>query len=165
MHIISRKHWGARDPRSNRSSQSPQGVRELFLHWPGEGVESYASVNTPQEEEAAMRKYQDFHMDGRGWADFAYSFAVFPSGRVYRGRGMGNVPAAQDGHNTNTVAVCVVLGTKDKLTPVIKAAVEELRDHCREVAGHGLRVRGHGEVTSTECPGPTLRAWLAKLNS
>lgn len=163
MHIHSRKSWSARSPRAGREHQDPHAVREFFVHWPGEGVASYANLSQAQEE-AIMRKFQNFHMDGRGWNDFAYSFAVFPSGRIYRGRGMTIVPASQLNHNTGTVSACCVLGEKDRVPQAMEQSLRELIKWTNRRAGRKLTVRPHRAVTSTDCPGPALAALTLRLN-
>lgn len=164
MFIHSRRSWGARAPRAGRATQQATSVREFFVHWPGEGVESYSNIDTPAEEEAVMRKFQNFHMDGRGWADFAYGFAIFPSGRIYRGRGMEVVPASQLNHNTGTTSVVCVLGSKDRVPPAMEASLRELIRWADGRAHRKLTVRPHRAVTATDCPGPKLAALVLRLN-
>lgn len=164
MHIHSRKSWGARSPRPGRGSQNPRNVREFFVHWPGEGVGSYADIRTPAQEAAIMRGFQNFHMDGRGWNDFAYSFAIFPSGRVYRGRGMTIVPASQLNHNTNTMSVCCVFGERETTVPKAMAdSLRELHRWAEHKAGHSLTARPHRAVTQTQCPGDHLAALANRI--
>lgn len=153
LNIRSRKSWGARKPRA-RDSQRPANVLELFLHWPG--ADEPFGVWTPAAEERWMRATQDFHMDERGWADFAYSFAVFPSGRIYRGRGINWVPAAQENHNTNTVAVCVLVGPGQPIPEEIRRSLRALRVYVEDRCGRSLTMRPHSAVVSTTCPGPAL---------
>jgi hypothetical protein len=156
MRIRSRKSWGAATPEP-RTRQSPSGVRELFVHWNGESPRSFRHIDTVAEEEALMRSTQKFHMGPeRGWSDFAYSFGMFPSGRVYRGRGLAYVPAAQAGHNTNTAAVIVFLGPDDKVTPEVEKAIEELYRHVDGKSAHKVKLRAHRDVTATSCPGEAL---------
>lgn len=159
MKIISRKAWGARRPRPRERQSS---WREMFLHWPGDG--KFAHIRSEAAERAQMRSWQDFHMDSRGWSDYAYAFAVFPSGRVYRGRGMDYVPAAQAGHNTGTVPVICVVGPGEPMTDAMKKSLRELKDHCDRRAKRDLVVRPHSAVTSTSCPGPVIRAFIDDLN-
>jgi hypothetical protein len=163
MRIIGRPTWRARSPRP-RQPQNPKTVREFFIHWPGNEPASWAHVDTRAEERATMRATQDFHMGPqRKWSDFAYSFAIFKSGRVYRGRGMTYVPASQLGHNTGTVSVCVFLGPNDPVPDAVVRSIKELRAFCEHRAGHPLDVRPHSSVTSTECPGPRLLAIANRL--
>lgn len=156
--IQTRKSWKARPARA-RTRQDVKEIREFFLHWPGNNRDKNL---TPAQERAKLREWQNLHMDepSRRWSDFAYSFAVFSSGRIYRGRGMNFVPASQLGHNTNTVSVVCVGPITDKM----KASLAYLKNHCDNRADRDLVVRGHGDVCATECPGPELRKFAKMLN-
>lgn len=162
MDVHSRKEWRARPPRP-RSRQSARNVREFFLHWNGSVPGSFAHVNTVAEESELMRQTQNFHMDTRGWSDFAYSYAIMPSGRLYMGRGIGYVPASQLGHNTNTVSCILFVGPDDKLTDTVKDAVKWLRRHIEKAAGHSVDVRAHRDVGGTECPGDVIARFAHSL--
>lgn len=162
--IRSRASWGARKPRP-RDTQTFDQIRELFIHWPGSEPGSWRHVNTEDEEKRTMREIQAFHMGPqRNWSDFAYSFAVFPSGRIYRGRGGPYVPAAQLGHNTGTVAVCVFLGPDDSVPENVVISLRWLKKYLEGKTGHTLKVRPHKSVTQTECPGPALTILARQLN-
>lgn len=110
-----------------------------------------------------MRGLQDFHMDGRGWSDIAYNYLVFNGSRprVFYGRGARVIPAAQLNHNTNTIAVCVVMRAGDKLTWQTKLQLRRVVWHLRrKVIKRNVPVRPHSAVTETSCPGDQLRAWI-----
>lgn len=162
MRINSRASWGARRPRA-RTIQDPRDVRELFLHYPASG-HALEHLDTDSEQDAYMRAIQAFHMDGRGWSDFAYSFAVFQDGEVYRGRGVHAVPAAQAGHNTNTFAVLCVLGNTEVPSSRMRESLVALKNYLDRRAGRDLLARPHSAVVSTSCPGPHLRAFIPALN-
>jgi len=163
--IRSRRSWGAARPRP-RSLQNPLNVAELFVHWNGSVPASFKHINTVAEEEALMRSTQAFHMGPqRGWSDFAYSFAIMPSGRIYRGRGMKWVPAAQANHNSNTNAVIVFLGPDDPVPAAVVDAIKSLHRHVNRRSLRNVRLRAHRDVTGTECPGPRLTALVRKLAS
>jgi hypothetical protein len=166
FHVIGRPRWRARRPSRDRMPQNPRAVTELFIHWPGDAPASWAHVNTPAEERAALRGIQAFHMGPeRRWADIAYSFMVFQSGRVYRGRGMHVVPAAQLGHNTGTVAVLCLVGPNDAPSQALLEGVQGTIHYCERRAGRKLTVRPHNAVTPTDCPGPRLQAWIPALEA
>ena len=113
-----------------------------------------------------MREIQDFHMGPqRGWSDFAYSFAIFPSGRIYRGRGGPYVPAAQANRNTNTIAVVVFLGPDDSIPVAVQDSLKWLHRHMSKKCGRTLTVRAHNAVTPTSCPGPALTLLAKRLNA
>jgi hypothetical protein len=122
-------------------------------------------MDTFEEQCAAMRAIQRFHMDTRGWDDIGYNYVAFqPYGnrkyaRIFEGRGWDDIPAAQEYHNTDTVA-CAVMGMFDGL--------HELKDNTRwaitllykwvdrQVGGTMRTLGGHRDVVATSCPGDDL---------
>lgn len=161
--IQTRKSWGARRPRS-RTPQSDSIIKELFLHYPADGHD-LSHIDIDQEQDSYMRGIQNFHMDVRGWSDFAYSFAVFQDGRVYRGRGRNYVPASQLGHNTGTVSCLCVVGNTEVPTHAMYLGLARLKDDLDKKVGRDLLVRPHSSVVATGCPGPNVRALVPRLNS
>lgn len=154
--INARSSWTSRKPRP-MTKQTVKQVKEFFLHWPGNNRNKNLTAN---QEKALLRSWLELHMDKNGWSFIGYSFAVFSSGRCYKLRDMQWVPAAQEGHNTNTVGVVCV----GPITSQMAATLIHLKDHCDRRAGRDLKVRGHGEVVATECPGPELRGFVPILN-
>lgn len=78
MTYYSRNEWGAR-PRRAAYDFGGSNVDGIALHWPGDGNRR----TTVAEVKAALRGWQDYHMDGRGWSDIAYQEAVDQDGNVY----------------------------------------------------------------------------------
>lgn len=161
MRIYSRKSWGAR-PARDKTYQDARSVREIFLHYsesPSPGV-SFSS------QAAAIRNIQAFHQGpSRAWSDVAYSYLVTnsPRSRVFAGRGARAVPAAQLNHNTNTIAVCVIMSADEKLRWQTKLQLRRLiwRLRRRVIKRH-VPVRPHSAVTETSCPGDDIRAFIKK---
>jgi hypothetical protein len=165
FHIIGRPRWRARRPSRNRMPQNPRAVSEFFVHWPGDKPASWVHIDTAAEERAALRGIQAYHMDTHGWADIGYSFMVFQSGRVYRGRGMHIIPAGQLDHNTGTVAVLCLVGPDDQPSQAMLDSLRELIHFCERKAGRKVTVRPHSAVTATDCPGPRMRSWVPVLEA
>lgn len=160
MKIVSRRAWGARKPRE-RTYQDPRSVRELFIHY----SESPGGQHTFETQKRAIQNIQAFHMDVREWSDVAYNYLVINASRprVFYGRGARVVPAAQAGHNTNTIAICVVMRENEKLAWQTKLQLRRLVWHLRRnVTRRSTPVRPHSAVTETSCPGDQLRAFIAK---
>jgi hypothetical protein len=160
VRIISRREWGARKPK-DRTYQDARSVRELFIHY----SESPGGQRSLQEQIKAVHGIQGFHMNVRGWSDIAYNYLVINSRRprVFYGRGARVVPAAQAGHNTNTIAVCVVMRADDKLTWQTKLQLRRLIWQLRtKTVRRNVPVRPHSAVTETSCPGDQLRAFIKK---
>jgi hypothetical protein len=157
--VFSRKAWRARRPRTLTADGHK---RELYIHHSAGTFGGPAqSIDTAAEQAATMRAIQKFHMDERGWSDIAYHYVVFqPYGtlklaRIFEGRPVSAVPAAQLGHNSGTVAVCVVDGGKgDRLKLSTKFQLIRL---ARSIAASkgvtGLGGHRDAPGQSTECPG------------
>lgn len=160
--IIQRNAWKASPP---KSPHVPMGG-------PASGTYVHHSVteaggNKPSDEQAHMRQLQQIAF-GRGFQDISYSFIVFPSGRVYEGRGWGVVGAHTEGSNSTSHAICFV-GNFETEEPT-KAALQTAADvHRRGLnKGHikqGGFVRGHRDApgASTACPGRNLYAKVGKI--
>ena len=160
MRIYKRAEWRARPARPMTPQQAP---REAFIHYTDDVQVSRWDTLAKQKDK--MRQIQSFHMDGRGWSDIAYHYVVFqPYGslrraRVFQGRVSGYVPAAQEGHNTGTIAICVVAGPGVKIKRNTRYAIEQvIRRHP------SLRtVGGHRDVVATSCPGDDLYAQIPTI--
>lgn len=163
--ISSRANWRAAARTGPVTYRKPSTITELFVHWPGTSGKLVPPNGwTATQERTIMRDLQRQHQDGNGWNDIGYSHVLFPNPnglpRVYTGRGAQYVPASQLGHNEGTISILVYMGSEDKLHASTKA---RLRSYVRWVDTYTrgtVRVRGHGEVVGTECPGPKLRRWV-----
>lgn len=161
MKIYSRSRWGARQAR-DRTYQDPRSVKEIFLHY----SESPGGQVSFGDAAQAVRNIQDFHMGPqRAWSDVAYSYLVTNSrrSRVFVGRGARVVPAAQAGHNTNTVAICVLMQSGDRLHWATKIQLRRLIWRLRrKTIRRNVPVLPHSFVTQTSCPGDEVRAFIRK---
>lgn len=154
--FVSRGQWGARAPRSRTKIGSP--VKGVALHWEGPGMGTFQHATCA----AKVRGIQNFHMDGRGWADIAYNFVVCPHGYVYEGRGIGVRSAAQGTNDGNAYyyAICGLWGSGDPFTNEGKLGYLEAMARCRR-AGAGAEVRPHRSFHATACPGDACTQWIA----
>lgn len=160
MRIRSRRSWGA--PRSSASIQRLGKHSTPCVHHTASfyGINARSSV---AQEEAVLRDIRAFHM-GKGWSDIAYSHLIFPSGRVYTGRGWHRIPAGAIGFNTGNWHPCIV-GNYESVSPT-KASVRSLRSLTRQFrrrTGSTKRAVGHYQVNPTSCPGKYLKPRVAKL--
>jgi len=165
MKIYSRKQWFSRKTNPD-GNQNPRAIKEIFIHW----TESNSNQKNFADQAQAMRGLQSYHMDGNGWSDLGYHFVVFqsPKGkpwikpRVFEGRKLNKIPAAQANHNTNTCAIAVVMNKDDRLKYSTKREIKKLVRYLETSAiGHACPVRPHKAVTSTDCPGPQLSKFVA----
>ena len=101
-------------------------------------------------------------MDGRGWSDIAYNAIVCPHGRVFEGRGVGNMFAANgfESVNDDWYAVCYLGGKGDPFTAEAKQGVIDAVLWLREKGDAGPKVNGHRDHKATACPGDVIYRWL-----
>lgn len=154
--FYTRADWHARSPKGPMASQGK--CTEVFLHHTDNGDASL--IDTLAEQRKAMQGIQNFHMDTRGWSDIAYHAIVFqpqrnlPFARVFLGRPKSIVPAAQQGHNTGTLAIAVYGDfTHDTLDRNTRFAIEQT---IRRLAPEAKTLGGHKDVFATTCPGPGI---------
>lgn len=107
-----------------------------------------------------LRGIQQFHMGpARGWADFAYSFAVDGAGRLYEGRGWGVVGAHTPGFNSTSHALYLLLGEGQEPSEAMLAASRDwIAEHNRRY-GAGY-IRPHRAAKATACPGDRVVALI-----
>lgn len=159
--IVSRADWGARPPRSRYAITTP--TPELYIHHTAGALD--AGGNGVWWDD--VRGIQDFHMDGRGWSDIAYSFIV-GGGQVFEGRGAGIAGGHTKGRNTVSHAICLI-GSYDFMTPQPKdlRAIADLVRHGREQGWWGEITGGHRNApgASTSCPGNHLQAAIPEIRA
>lgn len=160
---LPRSAWNARAARPGPGALVPSRVEGIAFHWPG------ATTSRPISKAAvprALRGWQDFHMDGRGWSDIAYQVAVDQWGRVWTLRGLTTQSGANGDQDVNHrfAAVLLVLVEGEAPSPAMIDAVRLVVDDLRRLYPHARRLVGHGQIRpggGTECPGPAVRAALA----
>ncbi len=158
MAIESRKAWGARSPKSVSRISSTRGVK---AHYTGGKVDK-ATLTDHEKCRAAIRGYQNGHMDGNGWADLAYSMWVC-NHTAGMGRGPGVLTAANGpGLNSGHYSILFLVGNAGvtKPTDAMKRHFHEARDYLRKHGGAGADIKGHRDGYSTDCPGDPIYAWV-----
>jgi len=158
---FSRKTWRARSPKVGYE-YSP--VNTLVIH---HSAGSGLGIDTVSEQCAALRSIQNFHMDTQGWNDIGYNLICFqPRGRLkrarlYWGRPARAIPAAQAGHNTGTIALCVV-ADDEPISYLTKRRIIKAAKALKK--NHGIRyLRGHRDYNATSCPGDHLYRLIPEI--
>lgn len=88
----------------------------------------------------------------RGWAGIGYHFFIRKDGRLELGRDLEKTPAAQEGNNTGTIAICLHGLDVDLFT---ERQIATLRGLCLDIdeAYRGsITFHGHCEVARKACP-------------
>lgn len=153
VEIVSRKGWGARAPKSRVAMKNPRAQYVFIHHTTGSQCKDKAGCSR------LIRGHQNYHMDKNGWADIGYSFLVGGDGRVYEGRGWGQVGAHTRGYNNNGIAISFV-GDFMKSTPnkgMLNAAKNLIA--CGVKMGKinaRYSLHGHRDANCTACPGDRL---------
>ena len=152
--------WGSTTEYAD-GTKLPWKLDKLVLHYggstdPGDGEAHEAKV---------LRNWQSWHINGRGWTDIAYNFAVGNTGLPYRLRGFNRSGATSgdlddDGIKENYEALALVWigGAPHEPTDAAYATmgrmVLEVFDEYGEVP-----VTVHSDHKATSCPGDFWRAW------
>jgi outer membrane lipoprotein SlyB len=131
----------------NEIKKPRRPVDKVFLHC--------TASDLPLEGDALVSEIRRWHTDkppkGRGWSDIGYHFLIDKKGTLLAGRPLELIPAAQEGHNTGTIAISVH-GMKE----FTDASLRKCRDFCLYLLGvydGMLTFHGHHEVQpNKECP-------------
>jgi len=149
-----RQQLQLRNPRSVSYNISPKSGG-VTVHWggPRQNIGSSHSLC-----ESVWRSWQNYHMNGHGWVDLAYTAGFCNHGYVLAGRGYGVRTAANGTNigNQNYYAFVWIGGSGNKITLKAFHALEWLIRDARVNGGAGNQVRPHTYFTSSQCPGPTL---------
>ncbi len=160
--LVSRRDWNARAPRGDYSQlDSTKGVK---VHYTGGRVEP-GIVGDHGACAALVRSIQAFHMEGNGWVDIGYSFVACPHRKVFEGRGLHHLPAANGpGLNSGHYAVLGLVGNTGLVQPTdqILHAILDAVEHVRARGGAGKEIKGHRDGYSTDCPGEPLYSWVRR---
>lgn len=114
-------------------------VWKVFIH-------CSASDNPKHDDISVIR---DWHINERHFADVGYHYFIRSTGEIQNGRDVEVVPAAQQGYNTGSIAIC--LHGKDHFTIEQFTSLITL---CGAIHGALPKVtfHGHCEVSQKLCP-------------
>lgn len=150
MTFVPRDAWDAR-PAKQVVKLDPSKVTKFFVHH---------TTGSQRPPFAWMRSIQDFHMDGRGWHDIAYSFLISSDGTLFEGRGWDRQGGHTKGHNSSSVAVAYLGDGREPVPEEALVAIRDLADEADRRFGRKLQRLGHKDVGATACPGHVLHAWV-----
>ncbi|GAA3077750.1 peptidoglycan recognition protein family protein [Streptosporangium carneum] len=158
--LVSRADWGARAPSGSYTTLT--ATRGVKVHYTGGHVDPATLANHGQCV-AAVRGIQGGHMNGNGWIDIGYSLIVCSHRKVFVGRGLHHVPAANGpGLNSGHYAVLGLVGTSGVVTPpdAMLHGIRDAIEYLREEGDAGTEIRGHRDGYATSCPGDALYTWV-----
>ena len=163
MTYINRAGWGARHPKAGPGALDRADVKGLALHWPAMGRTRLRGI---PEVSAALRGWQEYHMDDKGWSDIAYQEAVDQDGNVYELRGLRTQCAANGDQDVNEHwgAILLVLGEGEQPTDAMIRAVRRRVLAQRDLFPRADKIVGHCHIRPepTQCPGPIVIDMIVK---
>lgn len=165
VNYLSRTAWGSRTPKPGPGLLTPSRVKGVVVHWPGSGETD--SFDSNAEVASALRAWQAFHMDQRGWSDIAYQIAVDQDGNAWTLRGLYTQSGANGNEDLNEKygAILLVLVTGEEPSAAMKATVRGVITDFREIYGDDAAlILPHSAVRpdGTDCPGDNARAAIAR---
>ncbi|MBT2226234.1 N-acetylmuramoyl-L-alanine amidase [Nonomuraea sp. NEAU-A123] len=160
--LVDRAGWRARETRGEVVLRArPLGVK---IHYVGEHV-APDIVTNHSGCVTLVKAIQRQHMDVNLWADIGYTGLVCPHRKVFEGRGLHILPAANGkGLNADHYAFCALVGDSGLVMPpplMLHGLVDAI-DWARSEGGAGRDVKGHRDGYSTTCPGKWLYDWIGR---
>jgi hypothetical protein len=158
---LQRSAWTDR-PSKGPTHLNVTGVLGTALHYPGMGNRRLFA----QDDVArALRGWQDYHMDGRGWSDIAYQVAVDQAGRVWTLRGLTTRSGANGDEEANLEygALLLVVGDDEAPTGALINSTRQVVADFRRLYPKATAIKPHSAVrpSGTKCPGDRVRALIA----
>ena len=117
-----------------------RSVYKIFIHC------SAASRTNIDAEEIDLWHRQ------RGWSEIGYHYFIKTDGTLELGRSLERTPAAQRGHNSGTIAICL---NGLKVKDFNEHQFVTLRKLCvafNKLYNDRLTFHGHNEVSAKACP-------------
>jgi hypothetical protein len=161
---LPRSAWHARPPNGGPGNLTVSRIEGAVIHWPGTG--STKVIHTQAAVASALRGWQDYHMDTRGWSDIAYQVAVDQSGRAWTLRGLRTQSGANGDNDVNERygAILLILVTGEQPSAAMKATTRAVIADFRRIYPRGTAIRPHSAVRPepTDCPGDPARAAISR---
>jgi N-acetyl-anhydromuramyl-L-alanine amidase AmpD len=118
-----------------------RNVYTVFIHCSASDNPDHDSIDVINEWHQA-----------RGWSTVGYHYFIRKDGTIEEGRSLERTPAAQKGHNTGSIAICIhglelALFTEEELAS-LRHLCEEINESYKDITFHA-----HNEVNSNKtCP-------------
>ncbi len=114
-------------------------VEKVFIHC--------SASDRPEDDN--VRTINQWHI-ARGWSEIGYNFYIDKHGRIWTGRDIEKIPAAQHGHNTGSIAICC--GGLSLFTVAQFLSLQEFCGIINKTYSGKITFHGHCEVSTKTCP-------------
>jgi N-acetylmuramoyl-L-alanine amidase len=119
-------------------SKPQRWVNKVFIH-------CSASDNLRHDN---IKTITSWHLQ-RGFNEIGYHYYINKDGIIFAARDIEKTPAAQEGHNTGSIAIC--LGGLNKFSDAQFSSLVKLCTAIKEQISH-VTFHGHCEVSKKSCP-------------
>lgn len=126
-----------------------RAVDRVFIHC--------SASDRPEHDDIAV---MDRWHKNRGWLGVGYHFFIRKDGMVQSGRDLEHTPAAQAGHNTGSIAICLHGLVPQAFTRMQRKSLIALCGEIHRAYGGMVTFHGHGEVANKDCPVINVREVL-----
>jgi hypothetical protein len=162
-----RSAWGARPSRGGVALSTSAVIGEA-LHWPGMDKPIDATGDIGKRRVAsALRGWQNYHMDTKGWSDIAYQIAIDQAGRAWTLRGLNIRSGANGDATVNKLygAFLLILAPGEQPSAAMKKTVQGvIADFQKRFPKASATPKGHRDVRAegTDCPGDLAYAAIRR---
>lgn len=128
----------------------------------------HCSATRPSQTKVDAAEIRRWHR-AKGWVDIGYHYVIKRDGTVEHGRPISVVGAHVQGHNHNTIGICLVGGVSeaDIRVPEMNFTQEQM-DSLKELLislkreFEGVQILGHRdfEGVNKACPSFDVKTWL-----
>lgn len=118
-----------------------RNVTKVFLHCSASDNASHDNIKTITE----------WHLK-RGFKTIGYHYFISKDGTIHKGRDLESIPSAQQGHNTNSIAICLHGLKKELFTQKQFDSLIKLCNEINDEYNKNITFHGHKEVAAKDCP-------------
>ena len=140
-------------------------ISRLRTNW----IVIHCSATRAIQSNIGAKDIRQWHRE-KGWSDIGYHYVIKRSGAIEKGRDVGVVGAGVEGHNTDSVHICLVGGLNDSTwkpennyTPQQWASLEKLVSTLTKKYP-AAKVLGHRDFAGVKkaCPCFNAKPWAKK---
>lgn len=133
-------------------------VTEIIIH----------CAATKPSMDIGAAEIKEWHL-AKGWSDIGYHYVIRRNGQIENGRNKDVPGAHTQGHNANSIGICLVGGINDEgdaANNFTKAQWSTLARLVRilKVDFSRASIHGHNEFSPKACPSFNVQKWLKDEN-